>query len=242
MRLKKSLSALVVLLTLTVGCSSYQVEKDKESLPNEVTKQNTMTKVQNNVNEIIDKDYEYVLNNLGQPSATAYYIDKEKLNDIKTLSQIETMGETNLVYLKDVCDEDAKSSALVLQLENKKVAKVQMADYSVSRIGKTLSKSKILINCYTNGEVVSLDSLKNKKLDSFIGMDLRDIEEIVKNKQVSYDAYLFDKTNKSINVYKLDDNNKLLVIFTSDNKISNVKILNKADKIVDEIKDQILEK
>ena len=102
-------------------------------------------------------------------------------------------------------------------------------------------KSKILVNCYTEGEIVNLDTLKDKKLDDYIGLDISGIEKIVGNKKASYDAYLFDKLDKSINVYELD-NNKLLVIFTEQNKISNIKIISDVDDIIDTIKDEVLSK
>ena len=53
---------------------------------------------------------------------------------------------------------------------------------------------------------------------------------------------LFDKKNKSVDVYKLDDDSKLLVIFTEDNKISNIKVMNKTSNIIDKIKDEVLDK
>ena len=50
------------------------------------------------------------------------------------------------------------------------------------------------------------------------------------------------KKNKSVDVYKLDDDSKLLVIFTEDNKISNIKVMNKTSNIIDKIKDEVLDK
>ena len=85
MNLKKSLFRLIVLTMLFTGCSSYQVQNREISLPDEATKQKTMTKVQNDVNEIINKDYDYVLSNLGEPNATSYWIDKTKVENIDTL-------------------------------------------------------------------------------------------------------------------------------------------------------------
>ncbi|MFR5131178.1 MAG: hypothetical protein ACLTDP_00315 [Terrisporobacter sp.] len=45
-----------------------------------------------------------------------------------------------------------------------------------------------------------------------------------------------------MDVYKLDDDSKLLVIFTEDNKISNIKVMNKTSNIIDKIKDEVLDK
>ena len=240
MNIKKSLSTLIILTMLCTGCSTYQVKNRSVSLPNEATKQKTMTKVQNDINEIIDKEYEYVMSNLGEPNATAYWIDKDEVNKLETLSDIEKSTDVNLVYLKDVSNEDVNSSALYLQLQNQKVTDAKIVDYSSSGISKSLIKSKILVNCYTDGDVINLDDLESKNLDDFIGNDSSEIKKIVDDKNVSYDAYLFDKTDKSVNVYKLNDS-KLLVIFTENNKISDIKILDDTREVLNKIKDEVLD-
>lgn len=240
MNIKKSLSALIILTMIFTGCSSYQVKEEAVSLPDKATKQKTMTKVQNNINEIIGKDYEYVLSNLGEPNATAYWIDKSKINDIENVEDVEKLTDVNLVYLKDVSNEVTNSSALYLQLENDKVKKVQIVDYSSPSLSNSLIKSKILINCYTNGDIVKLDNLNKKNLDEFIGIDSNDMEKIVGDKKVSYDAYLLD--NKYINVYKLDEGNKLLAIFVKNNKISQIKVLSNKDEVLSTIKNITLNK
>lgn len=240
MNIKKSLSTLIILTIFFTGCSNYQVSQDSTTLPDEATKQRTMTKVQNDINEIIDKDYKYILSNLGEPNATAYWIDKSKINDIENVEDVEKLTDVNLVYLKDVSNEVTNSSALYLQLENDKVKKVQIVDYSSPSLSNSLIKSKILINCYTNGDIVKLDNLNKKNLDEFIGIDSNDMEKIVGDKKVSYDAYLLD--NKYINVYKLDEGNKLLAIFVKNNKISQIKVLSNKDEVLSTIKNITLNK
>ena len=241
MNLKKSLSRLIVLAMLFTGCSNYQVKNEDISLPDEATKQKTMTKVQNDVSEIIDKDYNYVLSNLGEPDVKAYWIDKNKVNDIENLDDIENLTETNLVYLKNVSDEVTNSSALYLQLKDEIVKKAQIVDYFGTNIMKNTHKSKILIDYYTNGDIVKIEDLDMKNLDEFIGIDSSKIEEIVDNKQQSYDAYLYDKVEKSISVYCLDSEDKLLGIFTKDNKISEIKILDNKQEVVTEIEKILLD-
>lgn len=238
MNLKRSLSALIILTMLFTGCSNYQVQNEGITLPDEATKQKTMTKVQNDVNEIINKDYDYVLSNLGEPNATAYWIDKNKIDSLDTLDDAENLEDINLVYLKKVSDENTNSTSLYLHLKNKIVKNAQIVDYSNSRsnITKGINKSKILIDCYDDGEIVEMSHLDTQKLNTFIGDDSREISTIVGHKQPSYDAYLYDKVEKSINVFKLDDEDKLLAIFTKDNKISEIKILDNKKEVINEIK------
>lgn len=238
MNLKRSLSALIILTMLFTGCSNYQVQNEGITLPDEATKQKTMTKVQNDVNEIINKDYDYVLSNLGKPNATAYWIDKNKIDSLDTLDDAENLEDINLVYLKNVSDENANSTSLYLHLKNKIVKNVQIVDYSNSRsnIIKGINKSKILIDCYDDEDIVKMSDLDTQKLNTFIGDDSREISTIVGHKQSSYDAYLYDKVEKSINVFKLDNEDKLLAIFTKDNKISEIKILDNKKEVINEIK------
>lgn len=238
MNLKRSLSALIILTMLFTGCSNYQVQNEGITLPDEATKQKTMTKVQNDVNEIINKDYDYVLNNLGKPNATAYWIDKNKIDSLDTLDDAENLEDINLVYLKKVSDENTNSTSLYLHLKNKIVKNAQILDYSNSRsnITKGINKSKILIDCYDDGEIVEMSHLDTQKLNTFIGDDSREISTIVGHKQPSYDAYVYDKVEKSINVFKLDNEDKLLAIFTKDNKISEIKILDNKKEVINEIK------
>lgn len=209
-------------------------------MPDEATKQKTMTKVQNDINEIMNKDYDYVLSNLGQPDATAYWIDKDDINNLNRISDFKDITDINLVYLKDVSGEDLNSSALYLQLINKEVKKVQIADYSSSTEINNLNQSKILINCYRDGDVVNLKSIEDKNLDDFIGINVDEISKIVGNKKVSYNLYTFNKDNKIINAYKLD-NNKLLTVFVENNKISNIEI-GDTNNIIDKIKDEVIDK
>ena len=226
MNIKRLLALGVLCSMFFVGCSNNDIKDNTLDLPNEATKQKTMTKVQNDINEIKDKDYNYVLNNLGQPDVTSYWINKDDVNDLNSVFDLEKIKNINLVYL----------------IENKKVKKVQIVDCSSSEISKDLIKSKILVNCYTNEDLVNLDSINNKNLSDFIGIDSNEMGKIVGNKKVSYDIHLFDKKNKSVDVYKLDDDSKLLVIFTEDNKISNIKVMNKTSNIIDKIKDEVLDK
>ncbi|MDC9388586.1 hypothetical protein PSL94_18340, partial [Clostridioides difficile] len=108
-------------------------------------------------------------------------------------------------------------------------------------ITRNINKPKILIDCYTDGDIVKMSDLDMKKLNNFIGADSSEISTIVGNKQSSYDAYLYDEVEKSINIYNLDNEDKLLAIFTKDNKISEIKILDNKKEVINEIKNIMLD-
>ena len=83
---------------LVTGCSSKGIDSVQQ-IADEATCQKTMTKVQNNVNEIIGKDYKYVLENMGRPYCTTYYIDMDKVKDI---SNIEELNNIENIIIKCV--------------------------------------------------------------------------------------------------------------------------------------------
>lgn len=240
MNIKKSLYILILFTMLFTGCSNYQVQNSNISLPDEATKQKTMTKVQNDVNEIIDKNYDYVLKNLGKPNVTSYWIDKNKVDNLKTLDDVEKLTDINLIYMKNVSEEDANSSALYLQLHDRVVKKAQIVDYSKPNMNKNINKNKILIDCYTDRDVVKVSDLNMENLDDYVGMDSSEMETIVGNKQSSYNAYLYDNGKKSLSIYYLDDEEKLLAIFTKNNKISAIQIVDNKREVVNEIKNIML--
>lgn len=243
MNLKSSLSSLIILVMLFTGCSNYQVQNEGINLPDEATKQKTMTKVQNDVNEIKNKDYDYVLSNLGEPNAATYWIDKNKIDSLDTLDDVKSLEDISLVYLKNVSDENVDKTSLYLHLKNKIVKNAQIVEYSNSRsnITKNIEQSKILIDYYTDGDIIRMADLDMKKLHDFIGADSSQMSTIVRDKQSSYDARLYDKVEKSINIYNLDNEDKLLGIFTKDNKISEIKILDNKKEIINEIKNVMLD-
>ena len=79
MNIRKVLTiSLISFAFFVTGCSSKDIGS-VQSIADEATHQRTMTKVQNNVSEIIGKDYKYVLENMGRPYCTTYYIDIDKV-------------------------------------------------------------------------------------------------------------------------------------------------------------------
>ena len=77
MGMKKLLTfSFIISALLITGCSNKSI-KSIETSYDEATYQKTMTKVQNNVNEIIGKKYIYVLDYMGNPYCTRYYLDTD---------------------------------------------------------------------------------------------------------------------------------------------------------------------
>ena len=188
---------------LVTGCSSKGIDSVQQ-IADEATCQKTMTKVQNNVNEIIGKDYKYVLENMGRPYCTTYYIDMDKVKDISNIEELNNIENIRLIYPKETNVDKSKSSALYIQLDNNIVKDVQTY------------------------ELLSKDEKENIKLDKYIGEDieifLKDIEYITANFEI-YD----NKREKNIKVYLLNkinsSNNEIMLVYNNSNKIENIKIV-----------------
>ena len=167
---------------LVTGCSSKGIDSVQQ-IADEATCQKTMTKVQNNVNEIIGKDYKYVLENMGRPYCTTYYIDMDKVKDISNIENIR------LIYPKETNVDKSKSSALYIQLDNNIVKDVQTYEL-LSKDEKENIKSSvdIVVDRYSEKTNLLPDKFENIKLDKYIGEDieifLKDIEYITANFEI----------------------------------------------------------
>ena len=213
---------------LVTGCSSKGIDSVQQ-IADEATCQKTMTKVQNNVNEIIGKDYKYVLENMGRPYCTTYYIDMDKVKDISNIEELNNIENIRLIYPKETNVDKSKSSALYIQLDNNIVKDVQTYEL-LSKDEKENIKSSvdIVVDRYSEKTNLLPDKFENIKLDKYIGEDieifLKDIEYITANFEI-YD----NKREKNIKVYLLNkinsSNNEIMLVYNNSNKIENIKIV-----------------
>ncbi|MEG0180626.1 MAG: hypothetical protein RR657_01945, partial [Peptostreptococcaceae bacterium] len=120
----KIISIVLISILIFSGCSMNN-KKDKEI--DKATQQKNITKVQNDISEIMEKDYEYVINNMGKPYLTTYYINTEDYKNYKGLDSQQLLSELNLemVYPK----EGYESSALYIDIEKNKVVDVESNEF-----------------------------------------------------------------------------------------------------------------
>ena len=187
---------------LVTGCSSKGIDSVQQ-IADEATCQKTMTKVQNNVNEIIGKDYKYVLENMGRPYCTTYYIDMDKVKDISNIEELNNIENIRLIYPKETNVDKSKSSALYIQLDNNIVKDVQTYEL-LSKDEKENIKSSvdIVVDRYSEKTNLLPDKFENIKLDKYIGEDIE---------------ILLNKINSS--------NNEIMLVYNNSNKIENIKIV-----------------
>ena len=216
---------------LVTGCNSKDIDS-VQAIADEATYQRTMTKVQNNVNEIIGKDYKYVLENMGRPYCTTYYIDMDKVKDISNIEELNNLNNIEnirLIYPKEANVDKSKNSALYMQLDNNIVKEVQTYEL-LSKDEKENIKSDvdIVVDKYSEKSSFSSDKFENLKLDKYVGKDielfLEDIGYVTANFEI-YDS----KREKNIKVYLLNktnsSNNKVMLVYNNSNKIENIKIV-----------------
>lgn len=188
-----------------------------------------MTKVQNNVSEIIGKDYKYVLENMGRPYCTTYYIDIDKVKNISNIEELNSIENIRLIYPKETNVDESENSALYMQLDNYIVEEVQTYEI-LSKDEKEDIKSSvdIIVDRYSEEPSFSSDKFENINLDKYVGEDielfLKDIGYITSNFEI-YD----NKREKNIKVYLLNQinslNNKIMLVYNNSDKIEDIKIV-----------------
>lgn len=229
MNIRKALTiSFISFAFLVTGCSGKNIDS-VQAIADEATYQKTMTKVQNNVNEIIGKDYKYVLENMGSPYCTAYYIDIDKVKGIGNIEKLNTIENIRLIYPKEANVDKSKSSALYIQLENDIVKEVQTYEL-LSKDEKENIKSSvdIVVDRYSEKPNLLLDKFENIKLDKYVGEDIelffKDIGDIKPN----FDIY-DNKREKNIKLYLLNkinpSNNEIMLVYNKSDKIEDIKIV-----------------
>ena len=233
MNVKKSLAQLIALSLFLTGCSAYKVVDNRTTLASEATKQQTMTKVQNDNSALINKNYEYVLENLGEPNVTTYWTAKDKnlnIEKFKTIEELEDIANIDLLYMKNVSTEGEDNSALCIRLKDNVVTEVQSVDYIRQGLLEEFYRDKIIIDYYSDYNILSWNEIKTKNLDSYEGKRYSKSAEIVGESQCVYGAYYYkDNIEKSVEVYALDSDAKILCIFTESDIISSVELIDYED-------------
>lgn len=229
MKLRKLLYSIIVISAFVTGCSKSENINTNESLPNEEIKHRMMTKVQNNVNEIMNKDYEYVIENMGKPYCTTYYIDLDNPREIR---------DKRLIYPKYTEGNKLDKSALYINLRDDHVVEVQTYEISKEDSNEKYinDSADIIVDRYNDVLPISLSSVEKIDINSFIGKDTKLVYEYFGDKSLSLEAYS-RVGNRNIDLYEIESSGeiKLLAVFSKENKIEDIKIINQ-EKLVNILK------
>ncbi|MEG2246268.1 MAG: hypothetical protein RSC84_02360 [Peptostreptococcaceae bacterium] len=230
----KIISIVLISILIFSGCSMNN-KKDKEI--DKATQQKNITKVQNDISEIMEKDYEYVINNMGKPYLTTYYINTEDYKNYKGLDSQQLLSELNLemVYPK----EGYESSALYIDIEKNKVVDVESNEFVGTSSGfedvpKSLKSADIVVDLYNKQGYINTENIKENELKEYKG---KNIENLIQNTALDMPnavAYNKDKS-KIINYYILDntkENLKYIISITEQNrKITDIAQVSEASLV-----------
>lgn len=236
MRKVKLISIMLISILIISGCSM-----NKEQKVDKATQQKNITKVQNDISEVIGKDYDYVVKNMGKPYLTTYYINVDNYRNCKNLdfNQLLSKLDIELVYPK----EGYENSALYIDIDNNKVVDVKSNEFAgissgFENLPKYATKSNVIIDFYNNQNYLSMDKFKNVSLKSYEGKSMEYF-----SKSIGLDkpnAIAYSENNKKIISYYILDNNKdtledIIAITQENEKITNVSQVSR-ESIVNSIK------
>lgn len=229
MNKKKILAQLTILSMLFIGCSNMSIEKNTSAAPEQSTIEQTMTKIQNDASEIINKDYDYVLSNLGEANVTTYWADIKNLKTIETVEDAKKMSNIDLFYFKNVEDEEEQNTALYLRLHDRVVKNVSSIDYSKPELVDSIYESKVVFSIYEDYDQLDLNTVKTMKLKEFEGLKYDECEALIGSSQYIYDAYVYDETGRGVEIFQIKGSEDKLCIFTKDDIVTKVKMINPED-------------
>lgn len=229
MRKVKLISTMLISILIISGCS---MNKDKNV--DKATQQKNITKVQNDISEIMGKDYDYVVKNMGKPYLTTYYINIDKFKNCKNLdfNQLLSKLDIELVYPK----EGYESSALYVDIDNNKVVDVKTNEFvgvssGFENLPEYASPSNVIIDFYNKQKYLSIDKLKDISLKSYEGKSIKDFA-----KETGLDApnaFAYSANSNKIISYYILDNNKdtledIIAVAQEDDKITSISQVSKS--------------
>lgn len=229
MRKVKLISTVLISILIISGCS---MNKDKNV--DKATQQKNITKVQNDISEIMGKDYDYVVKNMGKPYLTTYYINIDKFKNCKNLdfNQLLSKLDIELVYPK----EGYESSALYVDIDNNKVVDVKTNEFvgvssGFENLPEYASPSNVIIDFYNKQKYLSMDKLKGISLKSYEGKSIKDFAKETGLDAPNAFAYS-ENSNKIISYYILDNNKDtledIIAVAQENDKITSISQVSKS--------------
>lgn len=222
MKCIKKLILMMIPVIFLVGCSTSGM--NDKNVSKEAIERNTMTKVQNDVNVIMDKSYDYVLQNMGSPYSTIYSLKIDNINDFKDVNKIKggqvddvKVLSTGLLYPKYTSDYKLDVSAIYIGLKNEKVNQVETCDFKNFDVSQLMDeKSNISISSYTNYDNLNMDNIDRDKLNNYIGKEKSSLSDIIKHKKCKYSIYMDLDDPINIDIYDVKDSDFLMIAYKDD--------------------------
>ena len=236
MKSTKIILFIIIAVMFLGGCSNID---SSNSLSKEEIEIQTMTKVQSDVNEIMGRDIDYVLENMGNPYSMTYSLSIDNFDKFKDLKDIEVnnidlknMEDIEIVskgflYPKYISDDKLDGSAIYIVFKDDKVSAVETCDFKNLDISQLKDDdSNVAISVYTDDENIDLGDIDEDKLQMYVGKEEDEILEIFKNEECKY--YAFSDTNLNLKVYSINEN-EVLIIFVKDGCVEFISRENISD-------------
>ncbi|GAA0101162.1 hypothetical protein [Paraclostridium bifermentans] len=217
--MKKSLliSIMLIVILMFSGCSMKSGKKVDKA-----TQQKNITKIQNDVSEVMGKNYEYVMDTMGDPYMTTYYINTEKYGEFEHLDKEGILKNLNIemVYPK----EGYESSALYVDISKDKVVDVESDEFvglssGFEDLPEKAKSANIIVDFYNDQAFIDSSKVDLKSIKSYIG---KNIEELVRDTSLDMpNAVAYSKNKeKIINYYILQskNNNTVFVVSVTEDK------------------------
>src|SRR3712207_1027603 len=174
MKILNIVSMLLISILIFSGCSM----KNNKIEIDEATQQKNITKVQNDITEIMGKNYEDVIKNIGKPYLTTYYINRDDYKKYEKLDSDELLKQLHLemVYPK----EGYESSALYIEINKDKVIDVSSNEFVGTSHGfddlpESSKSTDVIIDIYNNQKYISEEKLKGISIESYKGKNIEQL-------------------------------------------------------------------
>lgn len=217
MKYIKKLIFIIMPVIFLIGCSNLGI--NNQQLSEEAIQRSTMTKVQNDVNVIMDKSDDYVLKNMGNPYSTIYSLKIDEKNDFKDIKNIKNVDiedievlSTGLLYPKYTSDYKLDGSAIYIEVKQGKVKQVETCDFKDFDVTQVMDKkSNIVISSYTDYNNLKKENIDKKNLENYIGKSKDSISDIIKHKKCQYSIYIDEDGISDIDIYNIEDSDFLVI-------------------------------
>ncbi|OSB10228.1 hypothetical protein B2H97_09685 [Paraclostridium bifermentans] len=228
--MKKSLLIGIMLIVILMfsGCSMKSEKKVDKA-----TQQKNITKIQNDVSEVMGKNYEYVMDNIGDPYMTTYYINTEKYGEYEHLDKEGILKNLNIemVYPK----EGYESSALYVDISKDKVVNVESDEFvglssGFEDLPKEAKSANVIIDFFNDQSFIDSSKVDLKSIKSYIGKNIDDLVRDTSLDMPNAVAYSKNK-EKIINYYilKSEKNNTTFVVSVTEDKGKILDIMEVSD-------------
>lgn len=245
MKIKRTICCIAIVGIIVSGCNTNR-ESTENIIADKATQQKTMTKVQNDVNEILNKDYDYVLKNMGIPYCTTYYLDDTDIKEssITDLSKFKYFEDVRLVYPKYTTDNNLENSALYIEINNDKVVEVQTYEFSKFDIKEEMPDKNInlIVDMYDETPILSLEEYANKDFSTYIGSSYSELSKLVNDDLSNFEVYDKNRERMAMGFFLKNENgesNKILLVLETNDKIDNIKVVD-YENSMNMIKDYII--